>query len=78
MAMADNHQTPAGDHKKGSMDISEQERTWNAFMGLTKLGTFATVAIVAFLTMWLVLGWNFLPAMLIVGLLVAILMFVMG
>ncbi|GAA0626944.1 aa3-type cytochrome c oxidase subunit IV [Brevundimonas kwangchunensis] len=48
--MADNH--AHDDYVRGSMEISEQKSTFDLFMGMSKYGSLAIAASLAFLTIW--------------------------
>ncbi len=61
--MEHNHPSDQHDHAKGTMDLTEHQKTWNFFMGLTKVGTLVIGALVAFLTIWIAGGWSFLAAL---------------
>jgi thiamine transporter ThiT len=42
----------ASEYHRGEMDISEQESTYHAVMGLTKWGSLALAAAILVLTLW--------------------------
>ncbi len=58
---------------RGSQEISEQESTFDAFMGLTKWGSLIIAAVLMFLTLWfqpggsLVTGFIAMVVMLVAG-----------
>ncbi|MDP1912492.1 aa3-type cytochrome c oxidase subunit IV [Brevundimonas sp.] len=57
--MADPHD--ASDHYvRGSQEISEQESTFDAFVGLAKWGSLTISATLLFLTMWFQPGGSFI------------------
>ena len=70
--MADPHHAP-DDYVHGSQEISEQEATFHAFMGLTKWGSLIIAAVLMFLTLWfqpggsLVTGFITMVVMLVAG-----------
>ena len=55
--MADPHDH--SDYVHGSQEISEQEATYSAFMGMSKWGSLAIAALLAFLTIWFMPGGSF-------------------
>ena len=50
------------DYVRGSQEISEQESTFDAFVGLTKWGSLIISASLLFLTIWFQPGGSFIPA----------------
>lgn len=48
------------DYVRGSQEISEQEATFDLFMGLTKWGSLATAVAVVFLLLWFQPGGSFI------------------
>ena len=50
------------DYVRGSQEISEQESTFDAFVGLTKWGSLIISASLLFLTIWFQPGGAFIPA----------------
>lgn len=60
--MADPHHAPdAHDaYVRGSQEISEQNQTFHAFMGLTKWGSLIIAALLMFLTLWFQPGGSFI------------------
>ena len=40
-----------GEHKHGSMDISEQEKTFEAFIKMVTSGTILTIAVMIFMAL---------------------------
>lgn len=59
--MADPHH--ASDHYvRGSQEISEQESTFDAFVGMSKWGSLIISASLLFLTIWFQPGGAFIPA----------------
>lgn len=50
------------DYVRGSQEISEQESTFTAFLGLSKWGSLAIAALLLFLTLWFQPGGSFFPA----------------
>jgi xanthine/uracil/vitamin C permease (AzgA family) len=50
------------DYVRGSQEISEQESTFGAFVGLTKWGSLIISASLLFLTIWFQPGGAFIPA----------------
>jgi hypothetical protein len=49
-------------YHRGEMDISEQAATYEFVMALTKWGSLAVAALVAFLTLWFCAGAGFVGA----------------
>lgn len=49
----------ASEYHRGEMDISEQQATYKAIMGLTKWGSLAIVVAVLMLTLWFAVGAGF-------------------
>ena len=47
------------DYVHGSQEISEQEATYTAFLGMAKWGSLAIAALLAFLTIWFMPGGSF-------------------
>ena len=70
--MADPHHD-SDNYVRGSQEISEQEATFDAFMGLTKWGSLIIAAVLMFLTLWfqpggsLVTGFITMVVMLVAG-----------
>ena len=59
--MADPHHADAhDDYVRGSQEISEQESTFDLFMGLAKWGSLATAVAVVFLLLWFQPGGSFI------------------
>ena len=56
--MADPHHA-SDSYVRGSQEISEQETTFDAFMGLTKWGALAVACVLVFLTLWFHPGGTF-------------------
>lgn len=50
------------DYVRGSQEISEQEATFDAFMGLTKWGSLAVAGLLLFLILWFQPGGSFIAA----------------
>ena len=50
------------DYVRGSQEISEQESTFDAFVGLTKWGSLIISASLLFLTIWFQPGGALIPA----------------
>ncbi len=48
------------DYVRGSQEISEQESTFDAFVGLTKWGSLIIAATLMFLTLWFQPGGSFI------------------
>lgn len=73
--MADPHHAPdAHDgYVRGSQEISEQNQTFTAFMGLAKWGSLIIAALLMFLTLWFQPGGSFMG-----GAIAAIVMLVAG
>jgi MFS superfamily sulfate permease-like transporter len=59
--MADPHHASDA-YVHGSQEISEQESTFDAFVGLTKWGSLIIAASLLFLTIWFQPGGAFIPA----------------
>ena len=59
--MADPHHA-SDTYVRGSQEISEQESTFDAFLGLAKWGSLILAALVLFLTMWFQPGGSFIAA----------------
>ena len=57
--MADPHHAP-DEYVHGSQEISEQESTFDAFVGLTKWGSLIISATLLFLTIWFQPGGSFI------------------
>ncbi len=57
------------DYVRGSQEISEQESTFDAFLGLTKWGSLIIAATVLFLTIWFQPGGSFIAAAISAGVL---------
>ncbi len=64
--MEHNQPSDHQEHAKGTMDLTEHQKTWNFFMGFAKLGSLVIGALVAFLTIWIAGGWSFLGALAVV------------
>lgn len=62
-----------GDYVRGSQEISEQQATFHAFMGMSKWGSLAIAAALAFLTIWFMPGGSFFG-----GLIAAVVLSVAG
>jgi hypothetical protein len=59
--MADPHHADAPDaYVRGSQEISEQEATFDLFIGLAKWGSLATAVAVVFLLLWFQPGGSFI------------------
>jgi hypothetical protein len=71
--MADPHASGDTSYQRGSQEISEQVSTFHLVMGLTKWGSLAIAAVLAFLTIWFMPGGNFFA-----GLIVAVVMIAVG
>jgi Bacterial aa3 type cytochrome c oxidase subunit IV len=56
--MADPH--AHDDYVRGSQEISEQESTYQLFMGMAKYGSLAIAALLALLTIWFMPGGSFI------------------
>ena len=56
--MADPHHA-SDDYVRGSQEISEQNQTFTAFMGLTKWGSLSLAVLLLFLTLWFHPGGTF-------------------
>jgi hypothetical protein len=50
------------DYVHGSQEIGEQQATYSAFMAMSKWGSLAIAALLAFLTIWFMPGGNFFGA----------------
>ncbi len=61
----------ASDYHRGEMDISEQAKTYDFVMSLTKWGSLGTAALVLFLTLWFCTEAGFLGAFVATVVLVA-------
>jgi hypothetical protein len=59
--MANSHDTHDA-YVRGSQEISEQESTFDAFVGLSKWGSLIIAASLLFLTIWFQPGGAFIPA----------------
>ncbi len=59
--MADPHHA-SDDYVRGSQEISEQNQTFTAFMGLTKWGSLSLAVLLLFLTLWFQPGGSFFGA----------------
>ncbi|GLS01477.1 hypothetical protein GCM10007859_14920 [Brevundimonas denitrificans] len=59
--MADPHHA-SDTYVRGSQEISEQESTFSAFLGLSKWGSLILAALVLFLTLWFQPGGSFITA----------------
>ena len=70
--MADPHHT-SDSYVHGSQEISEQESTFDAFMGLTKWGSLIIAILLVFLTLWFQPGGS-----LMTGLITAVVLSVAG
>ena len=58
--MADPHHADAhDDYVRGSQEISEQESTFDLFMGLAKWGSLLTAVTLVFLVLWFQPGGSF-------------------
>ncbi|WP_439478482.1 aa3-type cytochrome c oxidase subunit IV [Brevundimonas sp.] len=68
--MADPHHA-SDDYVRGSQEISEQESTFDAFVGLTKWGSLIISATLLLLTIWFQPGGGFIPAAISTGVLLA-------
>lgn len=55
--MADPH--AHDDYVHGSMEITEQQATFDLFMGMAKYGSLAIAALLTFLTIWFMPNGNF-------------------
>lgn len=66
--MADPHHA-SDTYVRGSQEISEQESTFGAFLGLAKWGSLILAALVLFLTMWFQPGGSFIAAAISAGVL---------
>jgi len=71
--MADPHASGDTSYQRGSQEISEQVSTFHLVMGLTKWGSLAIAAVLAFLTIWFMPGGNFFA-----GFVVAVAMIAVG
>ena len=72
--MADPHHAEAhDDYVRGSMEISEQQSTFDLFVNLAKYGSLILAAVLVFLTLWFQPGGS-----LIAGVIVAVVMLVAG
>lgn len=70
--MADPHHA-SDDYVRGSQEISEQESTFDAFMGMTKWGSLIIAALLIFLVLWFQPGGSFLA-----GVITAVVVLVAG
>lgn len=70
--MADPHHA-SDSYVRGSQEISEQETTFDAFMGLTKWGSLIIAATLMFLVLWFQPGGSF-----IAGAITAVVLLVAG
>lgn len=70
--MADPHHAH-DDYVRGSQEISEQEATFDAFMGLTKWGSLIIAALLMLLVLWFQPGGS-----LMTGLITAVVLLVAG
>ncbi len=59
--MADPHHA-SDSYVRGSQEISEQESTFDAFMGMTKWGSLAIAVLLFFLTLWFQPGGSLMTA----------------
>jgi hypothetical protein len=59
--MADPHHA-SDSYVRGSQEISEQEATFDAFMGMTKWGSLAIAVLLFFLTLWFQPGGSLMTA----------------
>ena len=59
--MANSHDSHDA-YVRGSQEISEQESTFDAFVGLSKWGSLIIAASLLFLTIWFQPGGAFIPA----------------
>ena len=57
------------DYHRGSMDVSEQARTYEVFGALCKWGSLATAVLVLMLTIWFCTNLGFAPGAIAGGLL---------
>ncbi len=73
--MDENQSTDSQDPRRGKMDMTEHEKTWNAFMAGSKVGSLVIGAMVAFLTLWIAGGFSFGGALFLVLALTAFIAF---
>lgn len=59
--MADPHHA-SDSYVRGSQEISEQESTFGAFLGLTKWGSLVIAVLLVFLTLWFQPGGSLMTA----------------
>lgn len=71
--MADPHTADAQHshdaYARGTQEISEQVATFNLFQGLTKWGSLAVAAVLAFLTVWFMPGGSFIAGFIVAAVL---------
>ena len=60
--MADPHHA-SDSYDRGSQEISEQESTFDAFMGMTKWGSLIIAVLLVFLTLWFQPGGSLMTAL---------------
>jgi hypothetical protein len=60
--MADPHHA-SDSYDRGSQEISEQESTFSAFMGMTKWGSLIIAVLLVFLTLWFQPGGSLMTAL---------------
>ncbi len=70
--MADPHASGDTSYQRGSQEISEQVSTFHLVMGLTKWGSLAIAAVLAFLTIWFMPGGNFFAGLIVGVVMVAV------
>ena len=70
--MADPHHA-SDDYVRGSQEISEQESTFDVFMGFTKWGSLIIAALLMFLVLWFQPGGSF-----VAGLITAVVVLLAG
>lgn len=60
--MADSHHA-SDSYDRGSQEISEQESTFSAFMGMSKWGSLIIAVLLVFLTLWFQPGGSLMTAL---------------
>ncbi|RYG15139.1 MAG: aa3-type cytochrome c oxidase subunit IV [Caulobacteraceae bacterium] len=67
--MADPH--AHDDYVRGSMEIREQQSTYDLFMGMAKYGSLAIASVLAFLTIWFMPNGSFVGGFLVMVVMMA-------
>lgn len=55
----------ASEYTRGEMDITDQKSTWDGFMAASVWGTAVTILILAYITLTLAIGMNWMVALVI-------------